>query len=69
MGIRCYTHKILTAILKEDCSVQPANFSMWYSNNVQIFQILGIMYVKSHMKNGEDTGSFQYCLYLRSKKV
>lgn len=46
--------------------MQPENFSMWYSNNVQIFQLLGIMYVKIHMKNGQDTGSFWYYLYLRS---
>lgn len=61
-------YKILTAVLKEGCSVQPANFSMWYSSNVQIFQIFGILYVKIHMKNGQDTGSFQYYLYLRNIK-
>lgn len=33
-----------------NCSVQPVNFSMWYSNNIQIFQLLSIMCVKIHDK-------------------
>lgn len=38
--------------------MQPTNFSMQYSNNVQTCQFIGIMYAKIHMKSGQTQDLF-----------